>query len=74
MSSVRNTNRPIPMPDGTRVRHGGQQYSRAVNFGTAVIVGHFWIGDHLEYRIRYDGSTKDTEWAYYSTHRAVYQD
>lgn len=66
--------RPTPMPNGTRVRHGGEQYPRAYLEGTANIVGHFWIGDHLEYRImrdkpRFTGGPLEGEWAYYHTHR-----
>lgn len=67
--------RPTPMLSGTRVRHAGEQYPEALREGTADIVGHFWIGDHLEYRVVRDGVRRDRapeerEWAFYHTRKA----
>ena len=57
-----------PLPDGTSVRHYGEQFPRASRDGTAVILGHFWHGVWLEYRIRrdkpfYEGGPVDSEWS-----------
>lgn len=66
--------RPTPLPNGTRVRHGGEQYPEACRDGTANIIGHFWIGNHLEYKVkrdkpRFTDGPLECEWAYYHTRR-----
>lgn len=57
-----------PLPIGTRVRHYGEQYTRARTWGTANIVGYFQVGGHLEYRVKrdqplYPGAPSVTEWS-----------
>lgn len=68
------TTRPTPLPNHTRVRHAGEKYLEAGRDGTATIVGHFWMGSHLEYRVLHDGVRRDREpeerqWAFYHTRR-----
>jgi hypothetical protein len=67
-------------PIGARVRQVGEQSPTAQHMGTAVITGHDWHGDHLEYLIRRDKpyisgdsrsvSTLDSTWAFYHTYLA----
>lgn len=55
-----------PLPAGTRVRHYGHQWPKAIARGTATVVEHFYVGPHLEYRVRFDapkfGAT-GSEWS-----------
>lgn len=62
-----------PLPDGTRVHHAAEEYPRARRFGTAVITGHFYIGDHLEYNVRRDNDVRDVQWAYYHARKSEEQ-
>lgn len=49
----------IPLPDGTRVRHSGHQFTRAFRDGTANIVRHFRNGPWLEYVVEVDPPMSD---------------
>lgn len=65
-------------PVGARVRHGGEQWFEASITGTAVVTGHEWHGDHLEYLVRrdkpfFEGMSVDTQWAFYHTYLAEQQ-
>ena len=63
-----------PLPNGTRVRHGGEKYAKAYRLGTAFVRGHeVRSGGHIEYIIERDkplttGGDRMTEWASYYTH------
>lgn len=45
----------VPLADGRRVRHAGEQYPDAYSRGTGTVVEHkIMSGGHVEYRVRRD--------------------
>lgn len=51
-----------PLPPGTRVRHYGHQFPRALREGTATVVGHLHVNGYVEYVVDVDEDIRGVPW------------